>query len=215
MNFKNVQEVTDYYLNRKVRAFGNFIVGLYNLTVCSLYFVIVPVECTSYGCSLYDVLFQSEMTLYKSIVVGLNLTTLAIYLLHKLCEFYREHICIQFLDINPEENSCHLRQEIAHHPHVRHRLNLVLGFYKRLSYVVFVLTFFNVTNSLILFIYLGYLNNKSTMLLFITNFIFLIQYLYNTYGLIRMPDRDCMVYSAYFAPNLIYNSVSITPQVLG
>lgn len=177
---------------------------LYRVMVSSLLIVFVPQNCDGDLCTMMQNLETDNRTYTAGLVV--NFFTLAVFLTMYFFEILREHMLIEYLEVNPEaknRNSEVERNLVLLAEHKKERILTVIKIYKYVGGFGIIMYIVNaIISGLIIANY--YLGNQ-TFIAYVTNVLFMVLKFADVYWTIMAAPNVFM--SAYLKTKVQYNDV--------
>jgi hypothetical protein len=185
-----------------------FLLEFYKVVMGSMLTVFVPYRCSSLpdACSITDVLnalATSEDADIKRAAFAMNFATLALVVALYGFEAYREHFCIEYLDIDPDKPNTNLEQEIAAFPRLRERHETLDRRYSKLSGLAALVVAGNFSVSGVFL--LRKAAGLSTLVSLVSYLLLLAVKLQRTYAIAHASLREHIAYSAYMTSQRIFN----------
>jgi hypothetical protein len=183
---------------------------LYRVMISSLLIIFVPQKCDDHVCSLMDNLYADNKLYYIGLII--NYITLVSFLMMYICETRREEKLIKILEVNKtistDNESVGKRLDIL--PKEKHQQILnVDKHYQYISYYVMCVYGLNITFSSI--VINEYSLGNQTLVIFLTNLLFMITKLSNVYNIINTEQN--IFFSAYLNTKVQFNDLD--PRELG
>jgi len=183
---------------------------LYRVMISSLLIIFVPQKCDDHVCSLMENLDADNKLYYIGLII--NYITLVSFLMMYICETRREEKLIKILEVNKtistDNESVGKRLDIL--PKEKHQQILnVDKHYQYISYYVMCVYGLNITFSSI--VINEYSLGNQTLVIFLTNLLFMITKLSNVYNIINTEQN--IFFSAYLNTKVQFNDLD--PRELG
>ena len=154
-------------------------------------------------CSLRDNF--TDLTKMNLIAVIVNFLTLVIFIGFYILEYFREHKCIKYLDVDESLPANNLKNEILSYPKIENKLNKLNIHYRNYSIVLFIFNILNIILSVIV-IYNYYGDYKSLVGILSESFL-VVDKLYNSIVIAYKSVKEILPYSAYLKEYIIFNTV--------
>jgi hypothetical protein len=154
-------------------------------------------------CTITDNL--TNLTNFNLSVVIFNFATLIFFIGFYILEFYRENVCIKYLDIDDNLPNINLKKEIEEYPKIENKLNKLNKHYRNFSYV---LLFMNIVNFILSFILINqYYGGYKTIISILTNIFLIVDKIYTAIYISRKSVLEILPYSAYMKDYIIFNTI--------
>lgn len=182
--------------------------GSYKILMCTLLSIFLPQKCIpGTTCTFWDHLNPSN--LFPFITTIANLTTLTIFIVFYVFEYYRENWCIEYLDIDENKSFTNLRQEIDKYPEYKEKLMYINYIYYRFCIFLCVSNVLNFSITGIFFYrYIDYnsfdLKNTSV---FITYFFLIADKIISSLYYARKSYYEVTPTSSYIIAPIIFNTI--------
>ncbi len=184
---------------------------LYRVAISSLLIVFVPQKCPpdSYNssehlCTMQENMEDSEVTYKAGLVI--NFFTLCVFLAMYFVEIRREHLLIEFLEVNPDTHN-HSEKVEANLVHLaaekKSKILSVINQYKYIGGFAIVMYIVNAGISGV--IIMGYVLGNQTVFAFVTNVLFMVLKFADVYWTIVAEPHVYL--SAYLKTKIQYNDV--------
>ena len=177
---------------------------LYRVMISSLLVVFVPQSCDGQVCELMEN-FNSEDIRY-TIVLGSNYITMVSFMIMYMCEIRREEKLIKVLEVNntisTDNDSVGKRLDLFDDKKRQNLFNIDKH-YQYISYFVMCLYVINTTLSGI--VINDYSLGNQTLVIFLTNILFMISKLSNVYIIVNT-DKN-IFFSAYLNTKVQFNDI--------
>lgn len=177
---------------------------LYRVMVSSLLIVFVPQACHGELCTMTQNLETSLVTYKAGLVV--NFFTLIVFLTMYFFEVMREHMLIEYLEVNPESKNRDSevgRNLVLLAEHKKEKILFVIKIYKYVGAFAIIMYIVNAIISAIIISHY-YLGNQ-TFIAFVTNVLFMVLKFADVYWTI-MAEPNVFI-SAYLKTKVQYNDV--------
>ncbi len=178
---------------------------LYRVLVSSLLIVFVPQKCNGHLCTLKENLLSSSIFYYAVLVF--NFVTLGVFATMYAFEIWREHLLIEYLEVNPttpNRNSIvelTLSEGLA--PKKKSHIMYIVQCYKKVGACAIVMYIVNAILSGI--IISQYILGNQTVTSFVTNVLFMVQKFIDVYYTISSEPNIFL--SAYLRVKVQFNDV--------
>ena len=183
---------------------------LYRVMISSLLVVFVPQNCDGQVCELMENYNSSDIR--YTIALGSNYITMISFMLLYMCEIRREEKLIKILEVNKtistDNESVGKRLDLFDEKK-RKQLFDIDRHYKYISYYVMCLYSINTTLSGV--VINDYSLGNQTMVIFLTNILFMISKLSNVYNIINTEKN--IFYSAYLNTKVQFNDIDPHEEV--
>jgi hypothetical protein len=154
-------------------------------------------------CSIIDNF--TDLTQFNLLVIIFNFITLIFFIGFYILEFYRENVCIKYLDIDVNLPNINLKKEIEEYPKIENKLNKLNKHYCNFSYV---LLFMNIINFILSVILINqYYGGYKTIISIITNILLIVDKIYTAIYISRKSVLEILPYSAYMKDYIIFNTI--------
>ena len=185
-------------------------IELYRVLVSTLLIIFIPQNCDGKMCTMKQNLESKEYTYNAGLIF--NFITLASFMMLYAFEITRENNLIKYLEVNPRnphdnESLAIIFDKIP--DKYRNKIYRIDYYYQKISYVCLLIFTVNVTLSGII-IYQYSLGNQTTTN-FITNVLFMLTKVYDTYYVAN--TGKSIFYSAYMRDHVQFNDIDPALQV--
>lgn len=196
--------ITSQDFQQKTNMVISVSLELYRVMISSLLIIFVPQKCDDHVCSLMENL-HSDNTRY-SVGLIINYITVVSFLLMYICETRREEKLIKLLEVNKtistDNESVGKRLKIFPEEK-RKKIFDIDRHYQYISYYVMCVYALNITFSGI--VINEYSLGNQTLVIFLTNLLFMITKLSNVYIIINTEQN--VFYSAYLNTKVQFNDI--------
>jgi hypothetical protein len=182
----------------------NVTIELYRILVSSLLIVFVPQNCDGHVCSLGENLIWTDAINNTGILC--NFITLSGFIILYIFEITRENKLIKYLEVNPQNPRDNESLEIIFENiplQYRNKIYKADYYYEKFTYVCVFLFIINTIASG--FVIYNYSLGNQTTTTFITNVLFMITKVYDTYYLAN--TEKSVFYSAYLREHVQFNDI--------
>ena len=182
----------------------NVTIELYRILVSSLLIVFVPQNCDGHVCSLGENLIWTDIINNTGILC--NFITLCGFIILYIFEITRENKLIKYLEVNPQNPRDNESLEIIFENiplQYRNKIYKADYYYEKFTYVCVFLFIINTIASG--FVIYNYSLGNQTTTTFITNVLFMITKVYDTYYLAN--TEKSVFYSAYLREHVQFNDI--------
>ena len=146
-----------------------------------------------------------NLTMLNLVAIIINFITLGIFIGFYILEYYREHKCIKYLDIDESMPTNNLKNEIMSYPKIEKKLNILNIHYRNYSFTMFAMNIVNIIiSSLIIYHYYG--GYKSIVGMLSETFL-IVDKLYNSINISYKSVKEILPYSAYMKDYIIFNTI--------
>lgn len=184
-----------------------FYTGLRTM-LATLLTIFVYQLCSNLDGTLRDCSLQDNFTNLTTInlaAIIINFLTLGVFIGFYILEYYREHKCIKYLDIDESIPTNNLKNEIVSYPKIEKKLNKLNIHYRNYSLIMFVMNIINIIiSSLVIYNYYG--GYKSIVGMLSETFL-IVDKLYNSINIGYKSVKEILPYSAYMKDYIIFNTV--------
>ena len=198
------EKMSDQDNQQKINVFFAFMFELYRILMASFLIMFVPQKCGDDVCGLTENMYNPG-ALYKTTAAFNGITLFSFLILYSI-EVKRETKMINYLHVNKENPNDDeaVGEALEHLPLIKKNQILDLDkYYQKSSYFAF--GFFSINTILSAFIiFEHYLDNK-TFTVFLTNILFMILKLKETYAIAN--TKQNIFYSAYLTNKVQFNDV--------
>jgi hypothetical protein len=192
----------------RLKSLFIFIYTGFKVMIATLLSIFVTQSCplpngNSEECSLYDNF--TNLTRFNEGVIIFNFLTLGVFIGFYILEFYRENVCIKYLDIDENLPNNNLRIEIVQYPKIEKKLLTLNNHYHRYSIV---LIFINIVNIVLSSILLSqFYDGFKTVTGLITNIFLIAGKIYTALRISHKSVSELFPYSAYMDEYIIFNTI--------
>jgi hypothetical protein len=177
---------------------------LYRVLVSSLLIVFVPQKCDDHLCSLTENL-ESRFVLYLT-ALSFNFLTLAVFGTMYAFEIWREHLLIEYLEVNPKTPNRNSFVEMALQSlseKKKAKIFNIVRWYKRIGACAIVMYVVNAILSAVVISH--YVLGNQTITSYVTNVLFMVQKFIDVYYTISSEPNVFL--SAYLRAKVQFNDV--------
>lgn len=177
---------------------------LYRVLVSSLLIVFVPQKCNDHLCTITENLESNSITYIAAL--SFNFITLAVFATMYLFEIWREHLLIEYLEVNPKTPNRNSIVEMALQnlsPRKKDHIMYIVTWYKRIGACAIVMYVVNAILSAV--VISQYVLGNQTVTSFITNVLFMIQKFIDVYY--NISSEPNVFLSAYLRAKIQFNDV--------
>ena len=164
--------------------------------------------CSNLDGTLRDCTFKDNfinLTTFNLAAVIINFLTLGVFIGFYILEYYREHKCIKYLDIDDNMSTNNLKYEIMAYPKIEKKLNNLNIHYRNYSFAMFIMNILNIiVSSIIIYHYYG--GYKSIVGMLSETFL-IVDKLYNSINIAYKSVKEILPYSAYMKDYIIFNTI--------
>ena len=154
-------------------------------------------------CSIMDNF--TDLTQFNLFVVVFNFITLIFFIGFYILEFYRENVCIKYLDVDDNLPNINLKNEIESYPKIENKLNKLNKHYCKFS---FVLLFMNIINFILSVILINqFYGGYKTIISILTNILLIVDKIYTAIYISHKSVLEILPYSAYMKDYIIFNTI--------
>jgi hypothetical protein len=204
---KILQKIQKEDNQQRIKVTLSLLFQLSKIIMATLLVIFVPQKCPENPdgmCSFIDNFI--DLTLFNSIVLAWNFFTLAVILLFYRIEYVRERWCIKYLDVDDTIPNDNLKNEITQYDEISYEMYTHNKKYNYWIHSTIVIYIVNLILSGILIYRFYYLDYRSITVL-LTNFILIIEKLYNSYEIAKKSSNNTLAYSAYLVTFVNYNCI--------
>lgn len=159
-----------------------------------MYINYVPnLDGTYRDCSIKDNF--TNLSKINLVTVIFNFLTFGIFIGFYILEYYREHKCIKYLDIDDSLPSNNLKNEIMLYPKIEVKLNKLNIHYRNYSFVMFIVNIVNIILSS--FVIYQYYGGYKSIVGMISEVFLIVDKLYNSINIAYKSVKEILPYSAY------------------
>lgn len=156
-------------------------------------------------CSLKDNF--TNLSIINLVTIIFNFITLGIFIGFYILEYYREHKCIKYLDIDDSLPSNNLKNEIISYPKIESKLNKLNIHYRNYSFVMFVVNIVNIILSG--FVIYQYFGGYKSIVGMISEVFLIVDKLCNSINIAYKSVKEILPYSAYMKDYIIFNTIDL------
>lgn len=212
--FTSIRNI-DVDTRQRLMSFFGLCLQLYRVTMSSLLLVFVPQACNHTTCSISERL--SPVNNFNLFALFVNFITFFIFIAHFCIEYYREHVFIEYLDVDTQKPQTSLKSDIVRFPIISRKLFSVHYLYKNSAKIIIISTIVNyLVSALILVLYR--LKDETTILILFTNLILILDKLANSNFISNASNLEELIcYSAYIKQPLVCNTIDfnyVNPTVV-
>jgi hypothetical protein len=154
-------------------------------------------------CSLKDNF--TNLSTMNLIAIILNFLTLGIFSGFYLLEYYREHKCIKYLDVDESLPTNNLKNEIMSFPKIELKLIRLNIHYRNYSFIMFIVNIINIiVSSLVIYKYYG---GYKSIVGMISEVFLIVDKLYTSINIAYKSVKELLPYSAYMKDYIIFNTI--------
>jgi hypothetical protein len=182
----------------------NVTIEIYRILVSSLLIIFVPQNCNGHVCSFGENLIWTDKKNNTGILC--NFITLFGFIVLYIFEITRENKLIKYLEVNPQNPRDNESLEIIFENiplHYRNKIYKADYYYEKFTYVCVFLFIINTTASG--FVIYDYSLGNQTTTTFITNVLFMVTKVYDTYCVAN--TAKSVFYSAYLREHVQFNDI--------
>jgi len=196
--------VTSQDFQQKTNMVISVSLELYRVMISSLLIIFVPQKCNDHVCSLMENLHSDNTRYYTGLII--NYFTAVSFLIMYICEIRREEKLIKLLEVNNTISTDNesVGKRLAIFPEdKRVKLFDIDRHYQYVSYAVMFIYAFNIIFSGI--VINEYSLGNQTLVIFLTNLLFMITKLSNVYIIINTEKN--VFFSAYLNTKVQFNDI--------
>jgi hypothetical protein len=199
-----IDKYNDQDFMQKATATGTFFFELFRVLMGSFLVIFVPQKCDNRICGLTENLYKNNF-LFKVGFIS-NVVTLFAFTIIYIIEGRRETLLIKYLHVNKKKptDSESISRVLESLPYENKEKILYLDYFYKSSTYFALLCFISNTTICGIVVFDNYLDNK-TITTFITNVLFLVSKLYDTYYTTNTEVN--IFYSAYLRDKIQYNDI--------
>jgi hypothetical protein len=195
---------------QQIKSTFLFIYTALRTMLATLLTIFVYQLCSNSDGTVKDCTFKDnfiDLTLFNLSAVIINFLTLGIFIGFYILEYYREHKCIKYLDIDCNMPTNNLKYEIISYPKIEKKLNALNVHYRNYSFVMFLVNILNiVVSSIVIYHYYG--GYKSIVGMLSETFL-IVDKLYNSLNIAYKSVKEILPYSAYMKDYIIFNTIDL------
>lgn len=193
---------------QRIKSTLLFIYTALRTMLATLLTIFVYQLCSNLDGTLRDCTFKDNfinLTTFNLVAVIINFLTLGIFIGFYILEYYREHKCIKYLDIDDNMSTNNLKYEIMSYPKIEKKLNILNIHYRNYSFAMFLMNILNIiVSSIIIYHYYG--GYKSIVGMLSETFL-IVDKLYNSINIAYKSVKEILPYSAYMKDYIIFNTI--------
>ena len=189
---------------QRIKATCLFIFTGFKVIIATLLSLFVHQVCfNNQECTLYDNV--NDLSPFNLVVVSFNFITLGIFIGMYVLEFYREHWCIYWLDVDRTMPADNLKLEIEAYADIKTHLRELNVWYCRYALFLSGVATLNVVLSALLVS--RYYGGYKTVTSFFTNVFLVCDKLYACVYISHASYREMLPFSAYMQDYIVFNTV--------
>jgi hypothetical protein len=193
---------------QRIKSTFLFLYTALRIMLATLLTVFVYQLCPNPDGTLKDCTFKDNfinLTTFNLTAVIINFITLGIFIGFYLLEYYREHKCIKYLDIDENVPTNNLKCEILSYPKIEKKLTALNLHYRNYSFIMFIVNILNIViSSMVIYQYYG--GYKSIVGMLSETFL-IVDKLYNSINIAYKSVKEILPYSAYMKDYIIFNTI--------
>lgn len=203
--FKKVENIIySQDFQQKITMSINVSLEIYRMMISSLLILFIPQKCSNHICEFMENLKQPSQLYYITLII--NYITMGSFLIMYICEITREEKLIKVLEVNntisTDNESVGKRLEVLD-LEKRNKLFLIDEYYQYTSYFAIFIYIINAILSGI--VIQDYSLGNQTMMVYLTNILFMINKFSNVYIIINT-DKN-IFFSAYLNTKVQFNDI--------
>jgi hypothetical protein len=203
--FKKVENIIySQDFQQKITMSINVSLEIYRMMISSLLILFIPQKCGNHICEFMENLKQPSQLYYITLII--NYITMGSFLIMYICEIRREEKLIKVLEVNntisTDNESVGKRLEVLD-LEKRNKLFLIDEYYQYTSYFAIFIYIINAILSGI--VIQDYSLGNQTMMVYLTNILFMINKFSNVYIIINT-DKN-IFFSAYLNTKVQFNDI--------
>ena len=193
---------------QRIKATFLFIYTGLRTMLATLLTIFVYQLCSNLDETIKDCTFKDNFTDLSTLnlaAVIFNFLTLGVFLGFYILEYYREHKCIKYLDIDESLPTNNLKNEIMSYPKIESKLNKLNIHYRNYSFAIFIMNIVNIIISS--FIIYQFYGGYKSIIGMISEVFLIVDKLYNSINIAYKSVKEILPYSAYMKDYIIFNTV--------